>query len=86
MFDAQLYRDKAEVEAWRQKGPIGRLLGWLETNHMIHPEDAPKIDAEVDAEIAEAIAFAEAGTFEPVKQLTRFVYAESAAPSAAANR
>jgi pyruvate dehydrogenase E1 component subunit alpha len=78
MFDSQLYRDKAEVEVWRQKGPIGRMLGWLETNHVIHPEDAPRIDAEVDAEIAAAIAFAEAGHWEPVEQLSRFVYAESA--------
>ena len=84
MFDAQLYRDKAEVQDWRQKGPIGRLMGWLETNQMIHPDDAPKIDAEVDAEIAEAIAFAEAGTLEPVEQLTRFVYAESGARNTAA--
>jgi pyruvate dehydrogenase E1 component subunit alpha len=83
MFDAQLYRDKAEVDAWRQKGPIGRLLGWLTANHMIHPDDAHRIDAEVDAEIGAAIAFAEAGTWEPVEQLTRFVYAES---GAAANR
>ncbi len=79
MFDAQLYRDKAEVEARRQKGPIARLLGWLQTNQMIHPDDGPRIDAEVDAEIAEAITFSEAGTWEPVQQLTRFVYAESAA-------
>ena len=37
MFDAQLYRDKAEVEAWRHKEPIVRFQGWLEANHMIHP-------------------------------------------------
>ena len=79
MFDAQLYRDKAEVEAWRQKEPIVRFQGWLEANHMIHPEDLPRIEAEIDAEIAEAVAFAEAGTWEPVEQLTRFTYADSAA-------
>ncbi len=46
---------------------------------MIHPDDVPRIEAEIDAEIAEAVAFAEAGTWEPVEQLTRFVYADSAA-------
>ena len=60
MFDAQLYRDKAEVEAWRHKEPIVRFQGWLEANHMIHPDDLARIEAEVDAEIAEAVAFAEA--------------------------
>ena len=79
MFDAQLYRDKAEVEAWRHKEPIVRLRNWLETNHMIHPEELTRIEAEVDAEIAEAVAFAEAATWEPVEQLTRFVYAEKKA-------
>jgi pyruvate dehydrogenase E1 component alpha subunit len=77
MFDAQLYRDKAEVEAWRKKEPITRLKAWLLDNHMIHPEDVTRIEAEVDAEIAEAVSFAEAGGWEPVEQLTRFVYADS---------
>jgi len=76
MFDAQLYRDKAEVEAWRKKGPIVRFESWLESNHMIHPEDMASIEAGIAAEIADAIAFAEAGTWEPVEQLTRFTYAE----------
>jgi len=81
MFDAQLYRDKAEVEAWRQKGPIARLLERMQANQVLHPDDGSRIDAEVDAEIAEAIAFAEAGTWEPVEQLTRFTYAEHATPA-----
>jgi pyruvate dehydrogenase E1 component alpha subunit len=76
MFDAQLYRDKAEVESWRPKEPIVRFQGWLETNHMIHADDVSRMEADVDAEIAEAVAFAEAGTWEPVEQLTRFTYAD----------
>ncbi len=79
MFDAQLYRDKSEVEGWRPKEPIVRFQGWLQTNHMIHPEEVSRIEAEVDAEIAQAVAFAEAGTWEPVEQLTRFTYAERTA-------
>jgi TPP-dependent pyruvate/acetoin dehydrogenase alpha subunit len=79
MFDAQLYRDKAEVEVWRHKDPIARFQGWLEANHMVHADEVARIEAEVAAEIAEAVAFAEAGTFEPVEQLTRFTYAETAA-------
>ena len=78
MFDAQLYRDKTEVEVWRKKGPIERLRTWLEANHMIHPEELERINAEIAAEIAEAVAFAEAGSWEPVEDLTRFVYAEAA--------
>jgi pyruvate dehydrogenase E1 component alpha subunit len=76
MFDAQLYRDKAEVETWRHKEAIVRFQAWLEANKMIHPDDLKTIEAAVEAEIAEAVAFAEAGTWEPVEELTRFVYAE----------
>jgi TPP-dependent pyruvate/acetoin dehydrogenase alpha subunit len=79
MFDAQLYRDKTEVEAWRKKEPIVRFQGWLETNHMVHADEIATIESEVAAEIAEAVAFAEAGQWEPVEDLTRFTYAEGSA-------
>ena len=79
MFDAQLYRDKTEVDAWRHKEPIVRFQGWLEANHMIHPDDLARIEAEVAAEIAAAVAFAEDGTWEPVEELTRFTYSDKAA-------
>jgi 2-oxoisovalerate dehydrogenase E1 component len=39
MFDAQLYRDKSEVEDWREQGPIVRFQGWLLENGLIHAED-----------------------------------------------
>ncbi len=32
------------------------------------------MEREVEAEVDEAVAFAEAGTLEPVEDLTRFVY------------
>lgn len=79
MFDPQLYRDKAEVETRRKSEPILRFERWLQDNHMIHPDEVPRIEGEIDAEIAEAVAFAEAGTWEPVEQLTRFTYADVAA-------
>lgn len=81
MFDAQLYRDKAEIEAWRPKEPIVRFQKWLQSNGMIHPDEVPRIEAEIDAEIAEAVAFAETGSWEPVEQLTRFTYADRTVPA-----
>ena len=73
MFDAQLYRTKEEVELWRSKGPIERFRAWLESNNMLHPDDFARIEAEVSAEIEAAVAFAEAGAFESVEDLERFV-------------
>jgi pyruvate/2-oxoglutarate/acetoin dehydrogenase E1 component len=73
MFDPQLYRPKAEVEEWRAKGPIARFQTWLEQNGLLHSAEIAEIEAETEAEIAQAIAFAEAGTDEPVTDLTHFV-------------
>ena len=83
MFDAQLYRDKAEVDSWRPKEPIVRFQAWLQANHMIHPQDVARMETDIDAEIADAVAFAEAGTWEPVEQLSRFVCADSAVAAGA---
>jgi pyruvate dehydrogenase E1 component alpha subunit len=76
MFDAQTYRTKDEVETWRKKGPIVRFQGWLQESGLIRPDEVSGIEAEAEAEIAAAVAFAEAGTLEPVAELERFVTME----------
>jgi pyruvate dehydrogenase E1 component alpha subunit len=78
MFDPERYRDKAEVARWTERDPIPALRARLETGGFT-AEDWTALQAEVDAEMAEAVAFAEAGTDEPVEELTRWVYSERAA-------
>lgn len=73
MFDAQAYRPKEEIEAWRDREPIVRLRRWLEANHFITAGEIEAIEREVDAEIDAAVAFAEAGSLEPVEDVERFV-------------
>lgn len=73
MFDSQAYRSKDEIETWRGKGPIARFEGWLRESGLAHEEDVARIEAEANAEIEAAVAFAEAGTREPVEELERFV-------------
>ena len=80
MFDAQLYRDKAEVEEWRKKGPIVRFQGWLESNGLVHLDEIKAIETDVELEIDAAVAFAEAGTWEPIEELTQHVYAAARPP------
>ncbi len=75
MFDAQLYRERSEVEAWRARCPIRLLSGWLQDSGMAHAGQIAAIEAAVDSEIAEATAAAEAGEWEPVGDLARDVYA-----------
>jgi pyruvate dehydrogenase E1 component alpha subunit len=77
MFDAQLYRDKAEVEAWKQKDPVLRFGHWLEESGMLDAAGRARLDSEIDEELAAAVAFAEAGTWEPLEDLTRDLYTES---------
>ncbi|HBG98752.1 MAG TPA: pyruvate dehydrogenase (acetyl-transferring) E1 component subunit alpha [Rhodobacteraceae bacterium] len=73
MFDAQLYRDKDEVAEWRKRGPILQFQGWLLQNGLIHEADVAELERKADAEIAEAVAFAEAGTWEPLEDLGKHV-------------
>ncbi len=76
MFDAELYREKAEVEEWKKHGPILKFSTWLRETGILHDADIRAIEAEVAVEVDAAVAFAEAGTWEPVGDLTKDVYAE----------
>jgi TPP-dependent pyruvate/acetoin dehydrogenase alpha subunit len=73
MFDAQLYRPKDEIEAWKGKGPIVRFQGWLSDNALLHADELERIEAEVAAEVEAAVTFADTGRLEPVEELERFV-------------
>jgi pyruvate dehydrogenase E1 component alpha subunit len=76
MYDPERYRDKAEVETWRQRDPIDLWTAHLDELDELEADDVATLEAEVAAEIDDAVAFAEAGTLEPVEDLTRFVYSE----------
>ena len=80
MFDAQLYRDKAEVAEWREKGPIRRFQSWLLDNGLIHQSDVDGIETRVAGEIETAVGFAEKAEWEPVACLTRHVLGEPPVP------
>jgi pyruvate dehydrogenase E1 component alpha subunit len=76
MFDPERYRDKAEVATWVERDPIPALRGRLQADGGLSDEDWAAMQQEVDAEMEKAVAYAEAGTPEPVEELTRFVYSE----------
>ena len=75
MFDAELYRDKAEVERWKQHGPIHTFTDRLKAAGMMDEADFEAIDREAMAEVDAAVQFAEAGSWEPVEDLLRDVVA-----------
>ena len=79
MFDAQLYRDKAEVEEWRARGPLTTLTTRLKAQGLLTEDDFQSLLREADAEVAAAVEFAAAAEWEPVSDLARHVYAEEVA-------
>jgi len=76
MYDAQLYRDNDEIERWKKHGPIVRFEARLRSAELLDDGTLAAIEAEVAREIEAAVAFAEAGTWEPVGDLTKDVYSE----------
>ena len=75
MFDAELYRDKAEVERWKAHGPIHTFTGRLKAAGMMTEADFEAIDREAAAEVEAAVQFAEAGSWDPEADLLRDVTA-----------
>ena len=68
MFDAELYREKSEVEEWKQKDPLVHL-------HQSWPDiTISEIEKEISPIIDEAVEFAQNGTLESVDTLETFVY------------
>lgn len=76
MFDPELYRSKDEIEEWKERDPIDLLKKRLTADGILTEEERTAMENEVAEEVEAAVAFAEAGTWEPVEELTRFVYSE----------
>jgi pyruvate dehydrogenase E1 component alpha subunit len=76
MYDPDLYRDPAEVEAWKQRDPIPALVQVLRDLGHLDDDALAAMETAVEAEVDEAVAFAEASPLEPVEDLERFVTSE----------
>jgi pyruvate dehydrogenase E1 component alpha subunit len=75
MYDAELYRSKAEVEEWKKLDPIEQLKDRVLTEGLITEADIEAIERDVAGEIEEAVEFAEQGEWESIDDLARHVYA-----------
>lgn len=80
MFDPELYRDKAEVEQWKARGPIHTYSARLKAQGVVDEAGFLAIAAQVEAQVEAAIADAEAGSLEPLEDLYRDVHTPQAAP------
>lgn len=74
MFDAELYRDKQEVDEWKKRDPIILLKNSLTSFGLLAEEEAKDIEQKAAAAVKNAVDFAEEGTWEPTEELTKYVY------------
>lgn len=78
MYDAELYRSKDEVEQWKQRDPILLWQNRLREQGLLSDDDLAAMEADVAAQVTEAVEFAEQGAWEPVEDLLKHVYTQVA--------
>lgn len=76
MYDPELYRDKHEVEEWKKRDPITKLIERLQQQGSWQDDTWAQVETDVAREIDASVEFSEAGKWEPVEELTKFVYSE----------
>jgi pyruvate dehydrogenase E1 component alpha subunit len=73
MFDPELYREKAEVKEWRKRDPIDLFTKRCLKDGSLTDDDVAAIESAATAELDDAVAYAEAGTWESIDDLERDV-------------
>lgn len=79
MFDPELYRDKAEVEQWKRRGPIHSFSARLKRLGLLTEDEFLALDAATAREVEAAVAYADSSPPEPVGTLLRHVHAPAPA-------
>ena len=74
MFDPELYRDKAEVEQWKQRGPLHTFSARLKAEGKLTEAEFLALGAQANAEVQASVDFAEAAEWEPVADLLKDVH------------
>jgi 2-oxoisovalerate dehydrogenase E1 component alpha subunit len=74
--DDRRYREREEIEEWRQKDPIVRFEKYLVEHDLLDEERKEEMDAEIKAEVTEASEYAEKAPFADPEDVLPGVYAE----------
>ena len=73
--EPEVYRDRAEVQAWRQNDPIPRFRSYLESQGIATAQELDAIVEEVKREIDEAVEFAKASPDPDPATAMDYIYA-----------
>jgi 2-oxoisovalerate dehydrogenase E1 component alpha subunit len=75
--DDRRYREREEVESWREKDPLVRFERYLEEAGLLDAEGKEELEAGIKAEIDEAVEYADAAPQADPESVLRGVYAEA---------
>ena len=74
--DDRRYREREEIEEWRQKDPIVRFEKYLEENGLLDEEKKEEVAGRIKAEVDEAVEYAEEAPYADPEEALERVYAE----------
>ena len=80
MSDPQKYRDKEEVEEYKQKDPIDHVLKVLKDQYSVEDALIEEINERVKAEVEESVKFAEESPWPNEDELLKDVYVQEDYP------
>jgi len=77
MGDPERYRQKDEVEKWQEEDPIGIYRRYLLKEKIATGEELEELEDKVEAEVQEAVEFAESSPEPAPEELFTDIYAEN---------
>lgn len=78
-IDVGVNRSTDDMDAWRKRDPIGRLVAGLCVHGLFNERSLAAMEAEIASEVAEAWKQAQADPYPPLSALTSRVFASSGA-------
>jgi pyruvate dehydrogenase E1 component alpha subunit len=72
--DPEVYREKDEVEEWREKDPVSTFAERLVSEGVLREDDVKEIRARAEERVMEAVAFADASPEPPLESLYESLY------------
>jgi 2-oxoisovalerate dehydrogenase E1 component alpha subunit len=75
--DDRRYREREEIEEWRQKDPIVRFEKYLMDNGILDESGRDEISERIKAEVTDASRYAEDAPFADPEDVLSGVYAEA---------
>jgi len=72
---ARGYRTREELEEYTRREPVGRFRNWLLENNKLSEAEIEAVEAEIEAEMQEAIEFVNSSPVPDVSEILEHVYA-----------